>query len=520
MKKDTIAIIGAGEAALPIIQKANDLGICTLAFGRSDSFAKKYVDIFIKEESFDIDFMAMKCRENKVNGIMASSELTTEIAAKLASALRLPGNSIQGGFAGKNKFIMRNRVSNLNTIRQPSFELFTEEREYTFPVVVKPVDAYGKRGVCLVQNNKELSIAIKTAKENSSNGSVLIEQYLEGGQEYSIECISDGEKHVIVQYTEKESSGPPHFVEIAHHQPALLTEELKKRINIAVSDVLDALGLYVGMAHLELKVINNELYFIEVGARHGGDQIGDVLTVNSTDFDYFKAAIECALGKFQPKQANNVAYTGIYFHNKYNSSLKPLFIKAQTAEWCIVNKVISSEFKDVSSNIESTNAGYFIYKSDHKITLKDVYFDVMILNNHSNVKKLISDHFVEIGSTLSQNKANEAIDKFLNKGHVIGVIEKGRIIGFLLLYCTFTESKDAYICNVYVSKQYRGLRLCNQMLQKSYEICIKKGFKTVSLHVDDDNISAIRAYERDGFASTGNTEISGKKRRIEMRRQI
>lgn len=520
MTKDTIAIIGAGEAALPIIQKAQEMGICVLAFGKSDSFAKNHVDIFIEENLFDIDFMAIKCQENQVNGIIASSEITTEAAAKLANVLGLPGNSIEGGFAGKNKFLMRNRIATLNTIRQPLFELYSPEKEYTFPVIVKSVDACGKRGISLAKNTEELFVAVKLARENSSDGSILIEQYLEGGQEYSIECISGGKEHLIVQYTEKESSGPPHFVETAHHQPAQLSVELRDRINIAVSDILDVLGLYCGMAHLELKVIENELYFIEVGARHGGDHIGDVLTINSTDFDYFKAAIECALGKFQSIQINNVAYTGIYFHCKYNSFLKPLFVKAQTADWCMVNKVTSSEFRNANTNIESSNSGYFIYKSDHKVTINDACFEAILLNNHPNARKLIIDYFVEIRRNLTQEETDSAINKFLNKGNIISIIEKDHIIGFLLLYCTFIEIKDAYICNVYVLNRYRGIRLCNKLLQKAYEVCLGKGFRTVSLHVDEDNISAIRAYEREGFIPTGNTKILNQEKQIEMRRQL
>lgn len=369
--KDIIAIVGAGEAALPIINKAKEMDIETLAFGRVDSLAKSHVDYFIEENSFDIDFMVKICSQYQVKGVIASSEITTEVAAKLANALGVPGNSIENGFAGRNKYLMRSRVSSVSSIRQPLFEIYDQNKEYNFPIVVKAPDSCGKQGISLAKNKEEFKSSIEFAMNSSSDGNILIEEYLQGGKEYSIECISCGKTHVVVQYTEKESSGPPHFVETAHHQPADLSDEMKSRISVAVNDVLDALGLVCGMAHLELKIIDNELYFIEVGARAGGDHIGDTLTLLSTDFDYFKAAIECSLGIFKPSKINNKGYSGIYFQSKINSELAPLFKYAQTAKWCVKNTANSNMFVEARSNVECANSGYFIYSSDHKITIKD-----------------------------------------------------------------------------------------------------------------------------------------------------
>ena len=87
----------------------------------------------------------------------------------------------------------------------------------------------------------------------------------------------------------------------------------QEKIDIAVYDILHVLGIRCGMAHLEIKIIENEIYFIEVGARGGGDHIADTLTLLSTGFDYFRAAIECSLGKYKHQKICNVAYSGIYF---------------------------------------------------------------------------------------------------------------------------------------------------------------------------------------------------------------
>lgn len=370
MDKNVLAVIGAGEGALPIITKAKEMGVTTIAYGRNDSLAKDQVDVFVEENNFDVHFIADSCKELHVDGIMPSSELSTEVAARVAYEAGLLGNEVVNGFGGKNKYFMRTKVAQLNSVKQPLFQLYKEGLEVTFPVVVKSVDACGKRGVSIAYNSDDLKEAVQVASANSSDGSALVEEYLKGGQEYSIECLSYGKgKHQVVQYTEKESAGPPHFVEIGHHQPANLSDDMKRRIDKATWDILEVLGLNCGMAHLELKIIDNEIYFIEVGARGGGDHISDTLTPLSTGFDYYEAAIECHLGIYQPCVITNKAYTGIYFHSKQNERLKPLFEQAKTADWCIKNTVVKEEFDEANGNVGASNSGYIIYCSDHRITI-------------------------------------------------------------------------------------------------------------------------------------------------------
>lgn len=364
----TLAVIGAGEGALPILQKAKEINVKTVAFGHKDSLAKDFANVFIEADIFDYDLLLSECKKNEVNGVIASSEITTEVTAIIADKLGLPGNDIKEGFAARSKYLMRERVSKLNSIKQPKFSLYHEGDMYDFPVVVKALDSCGKKGISIAYNEKELRNAIENSKEHSSNNLVLIEEYLKGGHEYSIECLVGNGFYDIIQYTEKESSGPPTFTEIAHHQPANLSDEIKNRINIATKDILKILGINCGMAHLELKIIDDELYFIEVGARGGGDHIADTLTVRSTDFDYFKAAIDCCLNRYEHQDVHHVAYTGIYFHCKANENLAPVFRKAKTADWCICNTVKEDDFHDVNSNVETADSGYIIYCSDRKIT--------------------------------------------------------------------------------------------------------------------------------------------------------
>ena len=518
MAKNVLAIIGAGEGALPIITKAKEMGITTVAYGRNDSLAKKQVDIFVEENNFDINFIAESCRNLHANGVMPSSELSTEVAAQVAHEVGLLGNEVALGFGGKNKYFMRTKVAQLSSVKQPEFQLYHEGIEPVFPVVVKAVDACGKRGVSIAYHSEGLESAVKQAKENSSDGSALVEEYLKGGQEYSIECLSYGKgNHQVIQYTEKESAGPPHFVEIAHHQPANLSDTMKSRVDKAAWDILEVLGLNCGMAHLEIKIIEGEIYFIEVGARGGGDHISDILTPLSTGFDYYKAAIECHLGVYQPVPVTTKACSGIYFHSKQNERLKPLFEEARTAKWCIKNTVVKEDFDEAIGNVDASNSGYIIYSADHRICLRDCLgtLKAEVINNNASTYQFVKDYCIRI-----DNYNPDSFDSWFNKinsiGKIIAITHSG-IIAFLLLYCTQKETMDGYICNVFVLDQFRGLGLSVRLLDKAVEVCKSLGFKSVSLHVNEDNEKAISIYEKYGFEKTGAIKSADNHKQLEMR---
>ena len=368
-----LAVIGAGEAAKPYLDSAKAKGVHAICFGRyADSLYREQCDTFVDVSIFDIDRITRHCKILQVDGIVPTSEITTEVAAQVAHRLHLPGNDISGGFAARNKYSMRQRVAELSSVKQPRFWLLDETQYYPLPAVVKPVDSCGKRGVTLVQTDDEWRSAVDYAKEHATCGQVLVEEYIDGGQEYSVECLSAQRRHQIVQITEKDSSGPPHFVEIGHHQPAHLDDSIRYKIEHATWDILDVMGLHNGLAHLEIKVKNGDVYFIEVGARGGGGRIADTLIALSTDFDYFGAAIDVALGQYTYRPACSIRHAGIYFLCKQTESLLPLFQAAKTAEWCHEFSLKNEELQEVIVKTDDVLSGHLIYTSYRKITPEDI----------------------------------------------------------------------------------------------------------------------------------------------------
>lgn len=139
-----------------------------------------------------------------------------------------------------------------------------------------------------------------------------------------------------------------------------------------------------------------------------------------------------------------------------------------------------------------------------------------LLNGRDDAFELIWNHNKEIGRDLSDDELKNGIKKFLSLGDAIGIIEQKKLIAFAVLYCRHYESLIAYICNVYVLPEYRGNSLSGLLLEKAFEIALNKGFKSIQLHVNEDNRPAITVYTRYGFVPTGNIKKENGEKEIEM----
>lgn len=133
--------------------------------------------------------------------------------------------------------------------------------------------------------------------------------------------------------------------------------------------------------------------------------------------------------------------------------------------------------------------------------MNEVY-KVELINQRKDAFELIWNHNKEIGRTLSDEELKQGIEKFIDKGNPIAVIDTGRIIAFLMLYCNSYDTLEAYICNVYVHEQYRRKHLAEIMVKRAIGICKEKQFKSICLHVSERNEPAIALYKKLGFSFT------------------
>jgi len=222
--------------------------------------------------------------------------------ARLAQELKFIFNSPEVTERCLDKWLMKEtfRAENIPfaegmLIRKDEDTLEKLSDEITFPVIIKPRDAFSSRGVYKCNTPGEVKAHLEESRLFSSNGDILIEEFLEG-KEYSVEAITYRGETSITQFTEKFITSFPNTVETGHLQPADLTLTEKDAISSVVKSALKALGIENSASHTEIMMTKEGPEVIETGARLGGDFIASYLTKASTGVSMDKAAIQVALG--------------------------------------------------------------------------------------------------------------------------------------------------------------------------------------------------------------------------------
>jgi biotin carboxylase len=376
---DKLAILGASYLQVPLVMKANSMGIEThcFAWDNEEAVCKKIAHHFHPISVLDKEKILDKCVEIKITGIVTiASDICVPTIAYVAEKLNLISNSVSSSLLSTNKGKMREAFKRSN-IASPKFITITTHSElesfedFNYPLIVKPTDRSGSRGVSMVENKLELIKAVDGALEESLEKKVVVEEFFEG-VEVSVESISWRGKHYILAITDKVTTGAPFFVEIEHHQPSQISTEVRNKINKMTLEALDALGIENGAGHSEF-IINSdgEIRIIEVGARMGGDFIGSDLVELSTGYDYLKGTIEIALGEFNEPYINKENFSGVLFLCKGTEYILPVIKNYHSYPELIRIEILDEELKPLRSS--GDRSGYLIYQAKKKCIFKKIF---------------------------------------------------------------------------------------------------------------------------------------------------
>lgn len=369
MKK--LAIIGASYLQEPIVKKAKQMGIYTICFAWADGatcaeICDKFYDISIIEKEQILEI----CKKEQIDGITTiASDTATLTVNYVASRMGLISNPDEYSEICTNKFKMRQCFMDAD-VPSPKFTLVDDEGKYSikgfrFPLIVKPTDRSGSRGVEKVLDPVQLESAIKRARKDSFEGKAIIEEFVTG-REISVEGISFEGNHTILQITDKVTTGAPFFVELGHHQPSSLSDEIKDKVKQIVLNALDALHIQYGASHSELKIDEDgNIRVIEIGARMGGDFIGSNLVQLSTGYDLVKGVIDVALGTFEEPKLTQNNYSGVYFLCKETEWVKPLILNYKDNPDIVEARITDPVLRNIECS--GDRSGYLIYQSNKKV---------------------------------------------------------------------------------------------------------------------------------------------------------
>lgn len=373
MKK--LAIIGASYLQEPLIQKAKHMGLETHVFAWAcGDVGERSADYFYPISIVEKEEILQKCREIGIDGICSiASDLASIAVNYVASEMGLTGNSMECTHISTDKNAMRKQFQEYGDPSPKSILVETISDlagvDLHYPVIVKPVDRSGSRGITKLMTPIGLEEAIETAKEQGFQKAALVEEFAEG-QEYSVEYVSWQGKHHFLAMTKKYTTGAPHFIETGHLQPAPIDTELLGKVQQVTCHALDSLKIRNGASHTELKIADDgTIKLIEIGGRMGGDFIGSDLVELSTGVDFVRAVIQVALGQepeLKPIHKPGSACVRFVFSESDIEVLRQ--VESVHSEYLVQKDVQEIGNRKVVDS--STRFGYFLMSAETSNTLE------------------------------------------------------------------------------------------------------------------------------------------------------
>ena len=314
--KKAVLVFGCGELQQSIIGRAHKMGLYVVGIDPcDDAYCKDDVDAFEVVGGQDYEGTCAVVEGHGIDAIVtAATDKPLVMMARIAEKYGFPFFSVDTARWSTDKYQMKQRFmeGGIPCAKGRLVRSIDETSGLVFPVIVKPRDNSGSRGVKLCRTREELESSMAEALEYSKLDSVLVEEFIEG-QEYSIEGLHYDGKSEVIQFTEKKTTEFPYNVELGHIQPASISDDVKQHIRQIVAMIGKTLKFENCPSHTELKINERGVFVIETSPRLGGDYITSTLIPLSTDINVEDELLRVAFGKKIDFKANYKQYSGVRF---------------------------------------------------------------------------------------------------------------------------------------------------------------------------------------------------------------
>lgn len=302
-----LLMLGGSMQQIPIIKRAKEMGLYVITCDYCpDNPGHKFADEYYNVSTTDLDAVLELAKRLNIDGIVAyASDPAAPTAAYVSEKLGLPGNPYQSVKLLTEKDLFRKflKEHGLNCPKAQGFTNYEDAlasiNEFHFPVMVKPVDSSGSKGVVKIYGVDELKDAVDEALSYSRGKRFIIEEFIvKKGYQVSGDGFSVDGKLVFTSYGNElySGKGTREYVALGEFWPSLLTEEQKNKVDEELQRLITALGMKTCAYNIEVILDENDtVYVLELGPRNGGSYIPQLIKY-ATGVDLVDYTIWGALG--------------------------------------------------------------------------------------------------------------------------------------------------------------------------------------------------------------------------------
>lgn len=301
MKK--LMIMGAGIYQVPLIKKAREMGIYTIAVSIPGNYPGfPLADQVCYENTVDYDRILQIAREEKIDGIVtAGTDVAVITIGKVCDELGLTGLSFEAAKVASNKILMKKKYEEYGVrtarFREVSFEedVYEKTKELNFPLIFKAVDTSGSRGIIRVNSREEFEGARQVVQANTRSHYYIVEEFLEGEEFGAQAFVYRGKVQFILPHGDYVFQGDT-GVPIGHFAPYDLGEAIVEDAREQLEKAIEAMGLDNCAINADFILKDGKTYVLELGGRSGATCLAELVSIYY-GFDYYEKLILAALGE-------------------------------------------------------------------------------------------------------------------------------------------------------------------------------------------------------------------------------
>ena len=322
MKQKKIMLLGGLRYLKPVIDAAHQQGYYVItADYLPNNIAHKWSDEYCNVSIIDKEAVLREAQRLQIDGIMSFACDPGVVAASyVQNKMGLPSfgpfESVEI-LQNKDKFRAFLAKHNFNVPKAKGFssveEALTDPSWYEYPVIVKPTDAAGSKGVTRVDKPEELKPALEYAMAHSISGHIIVEEFIEKqGCSSDTDSMSVDGKLVFVSFCaqrfDAEATNP--YTPAAYSWPSTFTKEQEEYLTSEIQRLITLLGLKTVVYNIEVRVNPaGKPYIMELTPRGGGNRLCEMLRY-ATGVDMITAITRAMVGDHILEPIEQKPYNG------------------------------------------------------------------------------------------------------------------------------------------------------------------------------------------------------------------
>jgi biotin carboxylase len=311
-KQKRIMLLGGLRYLLPVIEAAHKQGYYVITCDYlPHNIAHKYSDEYVNVSIVDKEAVLKVAREKKIDGIMSFAvDPGVMTASYVQNEMGLPSFGPYESVCilqNKDRFRTFLTQHGFNVPKAKGFgsieEALKDRTWYPWPVIVKPTDSAGSKGVSRVDRYEDLQPALENAFEHSISGRVIVEEFIEkqGCSSDSDSFSLDG-KLVFTSFSAQrfDKNATNEYVPAAYSWPSTFTHEQEVYLRSELQRLLSLLHMQTSIYNIETRIgTNGKPYIMEVSPRGGGNRLAEMARMG-TGIDMITACTRACVGDSIP----------------------------------------------------------------------------------------------------------------------------------------------------------------------------------------------------------------------------